>query len=254
MAKKNIKLIIEYQGTNIFGWQSQAEGRTVQGEIISAIEKITGQNVKLTGAGRTDSGVHALGQVANFEIDHSIEPDKFKEAINHFLSDDILIKSSGEVDPSFDSRRSARYRKYRYIISTEKSVIYKNLRWETTNQLDISLLNKSASALLGEHDFSPFCVTASLKENNNCTIYEAKWTDSDNQLIFDICGNRFLHSMVRSLVGAMVNLATEKSDKNLRNLTLEKFQDIINLKNDERISFTAPACGLYLVSVGYDEF
>ncbi len=254
MSERNIKLLIEYEGTNFCGWQSQTNDKTIQDEIISAIKKVTQKTVKLTGAGRTDSQVHALGQVANFIIEHQLETGRFAEAINYYLNDEILIKSSTEVPADFDSRKSATFRRYRYLVSNEKSAIYRNLRWRLPEAINYDILRESAGLLAGEHDFSPFCVTSSLKENNNCHIYHSSWHRIGNLLVYEIRGNRFLHSMVRSLVGAMVNLALENQDKNRLNLTLGQFQDILNLKNEKRIVFTAPACGLYLVSVGYGDY
>ena len=186
-------------------------------------------------------------------IDHRLETERFAEAINSYLNDEILIKSSTEVPADFDSRKSATFRRYRYLVSNEKSAIYRNLRWRQPEVINLDILQESASFILGEHDFSPFCVTASLKENNNCHIYQSSWHKIGDLMVYEVRGNRFLHSMVRSLVGAMVNLALENQDKNKLNLTLSQFKDIINFENDKRIVFTAPACGLYLVSVGYGE-
>lgn len=251
MSERNIKLLIEYEGTDFAGWQYQPEQRTVQGEIIKAIFRVTDQRVPVIGAGRTDAGVHALGQVANFKIDHKLEAERFRDAINYYLPDDIRIKQTSEVDHSFHATRDARFRRYRYLLSGEKSAIYRNLRWENPVALNVGLLREAAGAVAGEHDFSPFCVVASRKEDNGCVIELSKWRQVGPLLVYEIRGNRFLHSMIRSLVGAMVNIASEKQDANSRNLTLDRFRDIINAQTDERVVFTAPAHGLYLVSVGY---
>lgn len=251
MDKKNIKLTIEYNGLPYSGWQSQKNGNTVQDLIEKAIFETTGQETRLTAAGRTDAGVHALGQVANFFIEHRLEPDKYKDALNYYLDDDIRIISSEEVPESFHARFDAKSKIYRYIIGFQKSALYYHYRWELEEMLDFEMLNQAAGYIVGEHDFAPFCVVSSQKEDNRCKIESAIWNFEKNQAVFEIKGNRFLHSMIRSLVGAMVNLARVNQDKNKQNLTLEMFHDIIQSLTGERVTYTAPAQGLYLVSVQY---
>ena len=253
MAERNIKLLIEYEGTNFSGWQSQAGPLTIQDEIEKAIYKITGQKVRINAAGRTDVGVHALGQVANFKIEHRLEAERFKDAINNFLPREILIKSAVEANPEFRSRNDAVSRHYRYLYATEKSAIYRNLRWEDSRFISLKKLSQAAAVLLGEHDFSAFCVAASLKDNNRCIIERSEWQSNGQLFTFDIVGNRFLHSMVRSLVGSMINLATENQDQNSCNLTLDDFKNMLSSPEGKRALFTAPSQGLYLVSVSYKE-
>jgi len=251
MAEKNIKLTVEYEGTNYSGWQIQAKQTSIQGELTGAVEKVTGHKVNLVGAGRTDAGVHALGQVANFVIEHRLEPERYKDALNFYLLDDIRVKFSEEVPLSFDARKDARSKRYRYLIGLEKSALYRHRRWEVTESLFIDKLKQASEIIIGEHDFAPFCVVSSRKQNNNCFIYSAHWRKIGRLLVFEINGNRFLHNMVRALVGTMVNIATEKPDRNKQNLTLEQFGDIIQSSTEERVGFTAPPQGLYLVSVYY---
>ncbi len=248
---KNIRLTIEYRGTNFSGWQIQKRQTTIQGEIVEAIESTTGEVVHLTGAGRTDAGVHALGQVANFRINHHLEPEKYKSALNHYLHEDIYIHEAVEVEPQFDSRRSALSKRYRYILGLSRSALYRNLRWEMTTELDFDLLKETAKLVVGEHDFEAFCVTASRKEDNRCRIMHSKWHKMGPLLVYEVRGNRFLHSMIRSLVGAMANVAMMRKDSHPENLTIEQFADIIHAPSGQRIVFTAPAHGLYLVSVAY---
>jgi tRNA pseudouridine38-40 synthase len=251
MSEKNIKITIEYNGTDYSGWQSQKNGSTIQDYIVDAIYKITDQKVNLIGAGRTDAGVHALGQVANFKVEHKLESEKYKDALNYYLPKDIRVIESNEVDIEFHARFKAKSKRYRYLIGLDRSALYFNQRWEIERELDFDLLQQSASFIVGEHDFAPFCVISSLKDNNRCIIELSKWYRVGRLLIYEIRGNRFLHSMIRFLVGGMSNLAQINPDKNKLNLTLEKFGDIINSQTDERLMFTAPACGLYLRSVQY---
>jgi len=253
MSETNIKLTIEYNGAEYCGWQSQSGPRTIQDELASAIEKTTGRKVKLTGAGRTDAGVHALGQVANFFVDHRLEPERYREALNFYLPEDIRIIKSEAAPPDFDARRDALFKRYRYLIGLEKSALYRHLRWEYAKPIDYDLLKTAAEAVVGEHDFAPFCVVSSRKKSNVCRIDSARWRRMGPLLIFEIRGNRFLHSMIRSLVGAMVNIATQDQDNNKLNLTLERFKDIIESPTKDRVTFTAPPQGLYLVSVGYSK-
>ncbi len=253
VPSRNIRLVIEYKGTAFAGWQIQPKLRTVQGEITAAIRRTTGRQVNLVGAGRTDAGVHALGQVANFAIDHSLPPDRYEPALNFYLPDDIRIKESSAVRPAFNARRDAVSKRYRYLLSSDKSALYRDLRWENVVRVDEELLNRAAERVRGTHDFAPFCVLASRKADNACIVQFSRWFRSGPLLIYEIRGNRFLHGMVRSLVGAMVNLATVVPDANPRNLTLKKFADIIDTPGDERVAFTAPPQGLYLVSVQYEK-
>jgi tRNA pseudouridine38-40 synthase len=248
---KNIKLVIEYKGTSFCGWQIQKGQPTVQEEITSAIESVTSQRVNVIGAGRTDAGVHALGQTANFMIRHSLEPERYRDALNFYLPDDIRVKSSEEVDEKFHSRFSAVYRRYRYLVGLERSALYREFRYEVERRFDPARLKEAALRVLGEHDFSPFCVVASRQENNFCTIYQSRWYRIGPLLVYEVRGNRFLHSMVRSLVGAMLNLSDEDPDDHPANLTLDSFTDILLTPSGLRIPFTAPPHGLYLVSVGY---
>ena len=250
-SEKNIKLIVEYKGTVFSGWQIQKDQPTVQGELTSAIEKVTGQKVNLIGAGRTDAGVHALGQVANFSITHSLSPERYRDALNYYLPDDIRVKQSKQVPADFHARFSAVFRRYRYVVGLERSALFREYRYEADGTYDLARLKEAASRVLGEHDFTPFCVVSSRQDTNLCTIYNSRWYRIGRLLVYEIRGNRFLHSMVRSLAGAMLNLADENPDDNPANLTLESFTDILMSPSELRIPFTAPPHGLYLVSVGY---
>jgi len=252
-GERNIRLVVEYEGTAYAGWQIQVDQRTIQGELTRAIHRVTGCDVKLIGAGRTDAGVHALAQVANFRIDHELPAERFAAAINYYLDDDIRVSSSGEVPFEFHARFDAFSKRYRYLIGMQPSAVYRSLRWAHSEALDTELLHQAARLVVGEHDFAPFCVVSSRKPNNVCTIHSARWRRIGNLLVFEINGNRFLHNMVRSLVGAMTNLAMLQPHRNNLNLTLDRFGDIIRSSTEERVVFTAPARGLYLVSVNYSK-
>jgi len=250
MAERNIRLTVDYDGTQYAGWQMQTDQRTIQGELTEAIYRTTGQRVNLIGAGRTDAGVHALGQVANFRIEHRLEPARYKQAVNFHLPDDVHVRESVDVPLEFHARFDARFRRYRYLIDAEPSAVHRHFRWHQED-LDQELLCRAASLVPGEHDFAPFCVTASRKDSNVCRVGSSRWRSVGSLLVYEIRADRFLHGMVRSLVGAMVNLARIRRDRHPENLTLSRFRDILLAPSEIRVVFTAPAHGLYLVSVGY---
>jgi tRNA pseudouridine38-40 synthase len=251
--RRNIRLTIEYDGTRYAGWQIQEKDATVQGEIRDAIFRVTGEQVNLTGAGRTDAGVHALGQVANFETEHTLEPARFVDAINFHLPEGIRVIESAEVATDFNARFDAVWRRYRYLMSNRRSALYRHQRWEHHYLVDPVALRETAAMICGEHDFTPFCVVASRKDDNHCEIFHSDWRQVGGLWVYEIRGNRFLHSMIRSLVGAMVNVATINRDANSLNLTKDALRSMLNGSNNTRNPFTAPAQGLYLVSVGYSQ-
>ena len=250
-TERNIRLDIEYDGTAYAGWQIQEKDRTIQGEIVEAIRKVTRLDVNLIGAGRTDAGVHALGQVANFRIEHDLPAERFRDALNYHLPEDIRIIRSEEVTLEFHARFDARERRYRYLVSPELTAIFRYQRYHLTREIDYALLQEAASRVVGKHDFAPFCVVSSRKDNNACEVSFSRWFRYGSLLIYEVRANRFLHGMVRSLVGGMLNLATLNPDQNRLNLTLQSFSDMIAAPTEERVAFTAPAHGLYLVKVLY---
>ncbi|RME29404.1 MAG: tRNA pseudouridine(38-40) synthase TruA, partial [Candidatus Zixiibacteriota bacterium] len=231
---RNIKLVVEYFGPSFSGWQIQKGVPTVQGALVEAVFRVTGQKVGIIGAGRTDAGVHALGQVANFHIEHPLPPERYRDALNSYLPDDIRVQSSEEVPEDFHARFSATHRRYRYLLTEERTALYRHYRWEGVSPLDVDTLHKAAGLLLGEHDFSAFCVTASRQENNRCRIEHSRWCRFGPLWVYEIRGNRFLHSMVRSLVGGMVNLASASKDRNPNNLTLESFENMLARPAEQR--------------------
>ncbi|MBD3381832.1 MAG: tRNA pseudouridine(38-40) synthase TruA [candidate division Zixibacteria bacterium] len=240
----NFKLTIEYDGTGFSGWQVQPGLRTVQGEIEKALENHLGYEVKITGGGRTDAGVHALGQTASFKADIDWGADAVRKAINGVLPDDILIVDCSEVGDDFNARFSALSRHYRYQIYSDRSSLRRNLFWCYEDKLDFDLLQTMASYIRGEHDFASFCVKKSQKPSNLCRVEKSYWTNDGKEFTFQIISNRFLHGMVRSLVGSMIKV-------NAGSLELFEFKDLIdNPERSEKV-LTAPANGLYLVEIRY---
>ena len=249
MIQKNFKLIIEYLGTSYNGWQYQPNCPTVQGEIQSALEKILHKNkqdINLIGSGRTDSGVHALAQTANILLTTDMDAFTIKNALNANLKNDIFIKDCLEVDLNFNSRFSAKKRCYIYKITQRYSPFINNREWFNSNDLNIELMKQSAKYIIGEHDFSLLSKDNPEIKNKNCKIYLSKWENSIENMIYTIEGNRFLHHMVRYLVGAMVEIGK-------KNISLDYFKRMLgNEKSIKGSIYKAPAEGLYLKKICYE--
>jgi tRNA pseudouridine38-40 synthase len=242
--KKNFKIVIEYDGTDFVGWQRQANGRSVQETIENALEKIVQQNVGIVGAGRTDSGVHARGQVANFSIDTSISPKELSRALNGVLPDDVAIRSVNEADLDFSARYSATAREYGYYISRVPTAINRRYSWSLGYQLDVPAMNSLCGEFIGKHDFQSFCKADSSADNYLCTVMDASWSEREGSLLFTIRANRFLHGMVRALVGTMVDIGRgHRSPGN--------FSEILSSKKRTKAGQSAPPHGLFLERVLY---
>jgi tRNA pseudouridine38-40 synthase len=196
----NFVCVIEYDGTDFCGWQFQPNERTVQGEFEKALRKMVKSDISVTAAGRTDSGVHALGQVVNFRIDKDWTTDIVRNGLNALLPDDILIRKCRIAGDGFNSRFDAESRSYRYKLYNGRSVLKRRDCWCTDIPIDFAMLEELASSLHGEHDYGSFCVKKSQKASNLCTVRKSCWTKRGREYTFRIVANRFLHGMVRSLV------------------------------------------------------
>tara|TARA_Y100001960_G_scaffold321483_1_gene396339 strand:- start:169 stop:903 length:735 start_codon:yes stop_codon:yes gene_type:complete len=241
----NYKITIEYDGTEFSGWQLQPNMRTVQGELQSAISKLNGDRlVKINGAGRTDAGVHAWGQVASFFLDKKWEVNKLCNAINGNSEDDLNIKDCNIVEKNFHARYSAIKRMYKYSCFIGRSPISQRYAWEITKPLSLEKLNDCAKLLIGDLDFTSFSKHIPEKKNQRCIVNQSQWIKSGTFVIFTIEANRFLQHLVRCLVGTMVLVATGQK-------TVEKFSEILEEKNFEAKVYRAPANGLFLQNVKY---
>jgi len=243
---KNYRLKIQYDGTNYSGWQIQPNVATVQGEICEAIKTITGHEVNLIGSGRTDAGVHALGQVANFQIDKELNFYKFKHSLNSVLSDAVAITELCEVPLEFHSRFDAKKRSYLYLFTNEKSPFYNNFSYNyyPVFSQEIKLLNEISNILIGEYDFTSFSKKNTDTENMVCDISFAKWRRVKNNILFRIDGNRFLHGMVRTIVGTLLQIAEKE-------LPPTELFRIINEKDRDAAGRSVIAKGLFLLDVKY---
>ena len=241
---RNIKLTIEYDGTDFVGWQSQANGRAVQDEVAKVLDQVLQSPVNIIGAGRTDSGVHARGQVANFQTNSTIGVGSIRSALNGVLPEDIYVLSAEEVPENFHARYDARERVYRYFISFIPSAIGRRYQWYVKYDLDVQAMNAVAGRIIGEHDFESFCKYEAEVEHYRCTVSKAQWTKQLPLLIFEICANRFLHGMVRALVGTMLDIG--------RGFTpLDRFDAIIAAKDRRKAGMAVPPHGLFLEQVVY---
>ena len=246
MSLKNYKIEISYDGTDLLGWQIQKKGRTVQGDIEAALRKIFNQHITLIGAGRTDSGVHALRQVANFKVESDMNPDTLKDALNGNLNRDIYIGKCEVVDDDFHSRFSAIKREYNYKIETSYLPIHRNYVWFLDSTiLDINTLHKCSKLILGKHDFTQLSKKNDDIDNKICDVFNSDWTINNSSFSYRIKANRFLHHMVRYLVGVMV----EVSKNHL--LSISDFKSMINAE-ERKMIFKAPSKGLYLESIYYE--
>ncbi|PIQ08285.1 MAG: tRNA pseudouridine(38-40) synthase TruA [Ignavibacteriales bacterium CG18_big_fil_WC_8_21_14_2_50_31_20] len=243
---KNYRLTIQYSGKNYSGWQIQPNVKTVQGEIVKSINTITGVDVNLIGSGRTDSGVHALGQVANFKMNDELDLLKLKHSLNSLLPTDIAIIDISEEMLEFHSRFDAQKRSYLYLFTHEKSPFYSDYSYHYKNifNIEISNLNEISKLLVGEYDFTSFSRKKTDAENMVCNIAFARWKRVKNFIIFRIDANRFLHGMVRTIVGTVLQIAEQ-------NLPCEKILEIINQKSRNSAGRAVSAKGLFLLNVKY---
>ena len=245
---RNIKLTIEYDGKDFNGWQIQPNKLNIQGTIEEAIKRITGEEIDLMASGRTDAGVHAFGQVANFKTNSNIPIEKIPIAINTNLKKSIRIVDAQEVDERFHSRLSCKRKTYRYVINCGKyeSAIYRNLETYVPFKLDVKKMQEAAKYFEGEHDFKAFKASGTSSKSSVRTIYKANVIPQKNDRIFiELTGNGFLYNMVRIIAGTLVEVGEEKIEP-------DRIPEIIDSKNRENAGKTLPAKGLFLLNVEYD--
>lgn len=245
---RRICLIIEYDGTDFAGWQRQKGQNSVQEEIEKNLKIITGQDIVLHGSGRTDSGVHALAQVAHFDTDVRMPVDKFVPALNTGLPLSIRVHKSFEVDESFHARFSAKKKHYRYTIENTKiaSALHRNFRLHVYGKLDEKKMNDAAKMLLGRHDFASFTSAGCHVKNTIREIYTSEITREGDIIYYDVIGNGFLFNMVRIIVGTLIEIGRGKRDASDIEIFLNEANRYL------RVGATARAHGLTLVSVDYD--
>ena len=243
---RNIKLTIEYDGKGFNGWQKQPDRLNIQGEIEKAIEEITGEKVDLTASGRTDAGVHSLGQTANFKTDSKIPTEKFAKAINSRLKKSIVIKSAEEVDEKFHSRYSVKSKTYRYIINNSENgtAIYRGLEYHVPMKLDYEKMNEAIKYFIGEHDFKAFKASGTSSKSSVRKILDGNVRKEGERVIIEVTGTGFLYNMVRIISGTLLDVGLGK-------IKPEDIPSIIESKDRTKAGKTLPAHGLYLLQVNY---
>jgi tRNA pseudouridine38-40 synthase len=264
---RNLKLILAYDGTDFAGWQVQPGHATIQGTLASAIGRLTGENVLPQGSGRTDAGVHALAQVASFQSTSTIPTENWVPALNHILPASIRVLEVAEAPPEFHPRKSAKAKTYRYRIHRADICPPFKARyvWRYPYPLDEAAMIAAAEAIAGEHDFTSFAAvdpervermtadpdgngsaktTSGTRPTNVRKIFSSSWYRDSDELIYTVRGDGFLHRMVRNLVGTFILVGKGT-------ITRQDLEEILGARNRSAAGATAPASGLFLVSVEY---
>ncbi len=249
---RNLKVVLTYDGTDFCGWQVQPDSPSIQGILSSAIGRVTGENVLPQGSGRTDAGVHALAQVASFNTASPIPPENLLKALNDVLPNSIRALEVSEVPVKFHARKSAQAKSYRYRIYRGAicSPFLARYVWHYPYPLDSNEMSEAAPLVVGEHDFTSFAAVdpERLREDGGVSnvrrIFDSTWEQKGEELIYTVRGSGFLHHMVRNLVGTFLLIGKGT-------LQPEEMSRILLARNRSAAAATAPASGLYLVSVEY---
>jgi tRNA pseudouridine38-40 synthase len=249
MAERTVQLVLHYDGARFSGWQRQPDQRTVQGVVEQALEQLCGGPIPALGSGRTDAGVHARGQAVGVRLPERWDATRIRRALNAILPDDVWVAASFEMRPEFHARYSAISRRYSYYVGTDheaQSPFRKPHELPIDRPLDREALDRAAAMVEGEHCFRAFAVagTAPAHDDHRCAVSDARWHDRPGGLLFQIEANRFLHHMVRFLVGTMLEIAT-------RRRPLDDFSALFDATDNHDVSPPAPAHALFLDRVEY---
>jgi len=242
----NIKLTIEYDGTDYHGWQVQPNGKSVQEVLEQALETILRKKVRLNSSGRTDAGVHALGQLANFIFDGDLDLDKLRKGLNALGRPDIAIKKAEVVQDSFDARRDAKSRVYHYRIWSQSwpSPFYRRYSWHVPYPLELVSMDEAIQFLEGEHDFSSFQAAGCEAAHAVRKIYRNSLIREEGMLIYTVEATAYLRHMVRNIVGTLIEVGRKER-------TPAELAELLRLKDRTQAGPTAPPQGLFLVEVRY---
>lgn len=244
---RNFKIVLSYDGTRYKGWQRLGDGEnTLQAKLEQVVSRMVGEKIEVIGSGRTDAGVHALGQVANFHADTALSTDEILRYLRTYLPEDVGVLSVEEADSRFHSRLNAAGKTYRYRIwnSAEPCVFERKYVWRVPEALDISAMEQAARLLEGTHDFLAFCSNKHFKKSSVRTIHSICLRREGPMLVIDVTGSGFLYNMVRIIVGTLVEVGCGKR-------SAQDMDRILATRMRENAGAMAPACGLFLLEVQY---
>lgn len=244
---KNYRIVLEYDGSRYDGWQKQGNtDRTIQGKIEGILERLAGEPIEVHGSGRTDAGVHALAQTANFHLDVKLSDLEIKEYLNQYLPEDISVIRLDKVPERFHSRLNAEEKTYLYQIETagRKKVFERKYFYGFGRPLDVKAMKRASEYLIGEHDFKSFCSNKKMKKTTVRNVKRIEFQEKGSQLFIRFTGNGFLHHMVRILMGTLIEVGEGKKSP-------EQMNVILKAMNRSEAGFTAPAEGLFLEKVSY---
>jgi tRNA pseudouridine38-40 synthase len=239
---RTFKLIVEYDGTDFFGWQAQPDLRTVQRSLQEAIYHATCKRSVVTGAGRTDSGVHAVGQVASFSSETRLAPDVLRRAINGWLPKDIRLRSVEEAPGGFSARFDAKSRTYHYIYIRRETALWRNRYYCVKGNLELHAMRRALSDLIGEKDFTTFTTVDDGSRTKRCNVTRAELVETPPLLTLSLTADHFLHRMVRSIAGTLLDFGRGKP---------LNMADIVAARDSSRAGQTLPPHALYMISVRY---
>jgi len=243
----NYKLTIQYDGSRYDGWQKQGNtDNTIQGKLEKVLAKLTDEKIEIIGAGRTDAGVHAKNQVANFKCNKNYKPEEILDYINEYLPEDIAVSNVEAVQMRFHARLNVTAKKYLYRInnSNVSNVFERKYTYKYTEYLDIEAMKTAADYLIGEHDFKSFCSNGRLKKSTVRTIYDIKISKINNEIQILFYGNGFLYNMIRIMVGTLLEVGCGKRNP-------EEMLVILEHKKREMAGYTVPPYGLTLMEIEY---
>ncbi len=238
------KCVIEYDGACFKGWQLQPKTKTVQGSVEAILAQVFGRPIRIHGSGRTDTGVHARGQVFHFDLEDDFEPERLLKSFNGMLRNEAIVRSIELTESDFHARFSAKSRMYRYYITEQQIVLNRHFVTFVPRRLDLDLLNEYAHVFIGEHDFTSFSKTNANVDDYRSIVYNASWNRLGDNVVFDVRAIRFLRGMVRALVGTSLHLEKQKADPKM-------LLQILQEKKRENARFHAPPQGLVLEHVFY---